>query len=229
MVRRECWTISWWGKVGVLFVLAVLGYGGLRSIHPFLTVSDGGRGEVMVVEGWIGPRRLQEATDAFGSGKYWYVVVVRDVHEDGDKWASGRYKADYVAKYLVDHGVPEDRVHLIFCPVVKRDRTFQCAVAVKDWLQKRGNSPVRVDVATIAAHTRRSRLLYEKAFGPGVAIGAIPLGEPSYDPSCWWRSSDGVREVPFELLAYLYVRLFFTPPPAADPVSSLQSSEVSNR
>ena len=183
----------------------------MRGVHAFLTVNNGGAGEVMVVEGWIGPRPIEQAARAFDQGHYQYVVVVRDVYEGGDKWTSGRYSADYIAADLVEHGVPKDRIHTLFCPVVQKDRTYYCAVAVRQWLQARGGPMQSLDVVTLASHSRRSRLLYEKAFGSSVRIGAIALADLTYDPGHWWRTSEGVREVPFECFAYVYVKLFFHP------------------
>jgi len=39
----------------------------------------------------------------------------------------------------------------------------------------------------------------------------IALRTGRYDPAHWWRSSEGIREVPFEAIAYLYARFLFSP------------------
>lgn len=185
--------------------------GFLLGVHPFLGITSGGAGEVMVVEGWIGTRQITQAVEAFRQGKYHHVVVVRDIYEDGDKWSSGRYSADYVAAELVQEGVPKDQVQVVFCPVVRKDRTYHCALAARAWLQQQGIPVKSLDVVTLATHARRSRLLYEKAFGDGVAVGVVALDDPTYDPDHWWRYSSGVREVMSETISYLYARLFFWP------------------
>ncbi|MCZ7636109.1 MAG: YdcF family protein [Verrucomicrobia bacterium] len=184
--------------------------------YPFLAVNDGGSGEVMVIEGWIGGRRVDGAATAFHSGKYQTVVVVRDVYQGGDKWSSGSYTADYLSADLVRLGVPKERVLTLLCPVVRKDRTYHCALAVREWLRKAGQCVTALDVVTLAPHARRSRLLYEKAFGDGVAVGVVGIEDPSFDAGRWWRSSAGVREVLGEGLAYLYARLFFWPDPHED-------------
>ena len=212
LVRRERWSLSLGGRLLLAFILAAAAWGFVRGVHSFLTVNDGGAGDVMVVEGWIGPRPVDQAARAFRNGHYQCVVVVRDVYEGGDKWTSGRYSADYVAADLVEHGVPKDQVHTLFCPVVHKDRTFHCALAVGQWLGENRMRVKSLDVVTLAAHTRRSRLLYAKAFGGRVKVAAIPLDEPSYDPAHWWRTSEGVREVLGEGIAYIYTSFFFSPP-----------------
>ena len=83
---------------------------------------------------------------------------------------------------------------------------------MEEWLQSQGRHITSLNLVTEGPHARRSRLLYEKAFGNYVWIGIVALDDPAYDPEHWWRSSEGVREVLFEGIAYFYVRLFFSPP-----------------
>jgi hypothetical protein len=139
------------------------------------------------------------------------VLVVRGIYESADKYESGRYFTDYIANLLVQYGVPEASVHTVFCPVTEKDRTYHSALAIQRWLAEHALAVDALDLATVGPHARRSRLLYKKAFGPKMRIGVIALRDKSYDPTHWWRSSEGIREVPFEAMAYLYVRFFFHP------------------
>jgi len=68
-----------------------------------------------------------------------------------------------------------------------------------------------INVLTEDAHARRTWLLFQEALGPGVAVGIISVPDPDYDANHWWRSSDGVREVLDEGIAYGYARFFFWP------------------
>lgn len=201
--------------MALAFGVAALGFVLVWGARPFLTVNNGGNADVMVVEGWISSRRLECAASAFHEGHYQRVVVVKNVSQEGDKWESGAYTADWVARDLVADGIPTNKIQLLFCPAVHRDRTYACAIAVRQWMEQNALSVKSIDVATVAVHTRRSRLLYEKAFSDNVTVRAIALPDVDYDADHWWRSSEGVREVPFELLAYLYVRFFFSPEIAA--------------
>jgi hypothetical protein len=203
--------LSLWAKIFLLLTMAVVAVWIFRNVYSFLAVSDGGSGDVMVVEGWISARRIDQAAAAFRRGRYREVLVVRDVYEGGDKWASGRYAADYVAADLIHGGVPKGRVHTLFCRVAHRDRTYTCAIAARQWFHENRIALGTLDVVTLAAHARRSRLLYRKALGEGCKIGVIALDDPSYDPFHWWRSSEGIREIMGETAAYLYARVFFHP------------------
>jgi len=64
---------------------------------------------------------------------------------------------------------------------------------------------------TLGPHARRSRLLFQKAFGKEVKVGVISVEDRDYDPAHWWRSSEGVREVLGEAIAYFYAKFFFSP------------------
>jgi hypothetical protein len=182
-----------------------------HAIHPFLAVTDLAEADVLVVDGWTPTYTLKQAADEFRRGGYRHAIVLKGIYEGLDHYESGQHSADYVAELLAQYGVPRDRLHTVFCSVTRRDRTYHSAVAAREWLAGRGESPKAINVATVGPHARRSRLLYEKAFAGKTSIGVLALQDRTYDPAHWWRSSEGVREVISESAAYLYVRCFFHP------------------
>jgi uncharacterized SAM-binding protein YcdF (DUF218 family) len=68
-----------------------------------------------------------------------------------------------------------------------------------------------INVVTENVHARRTRLLFQKAFGGDVRVGVIAVPNPDYEPGHWWRYSEGVKDVLSEAIAYIYARLFFHP------------------
>lgn len=211
LVRRMCWALSLRGKLlCVLLLLAAILLTAER-LYPFLAMTDRTPGELLVVEGWIPSQSIGQILHEQEAGPYRNIVIVTAVYPDGNKWDSGRYKSEYLAGELVRRGVPQERVHEIFCDVVRKDRTYESAQAVKKWIHDQGLTVAALNVVTIGPHARRSRLLYRKSFGQDIQVGVIPLEEWAYDPACWWCSSEGVRDVLFESIAYAYVRLFFRP------------------
>lgn len=211
LVRRECWTLSRRGWLLFLLLTTVGAWAALLGLHPFLAAGHGGTGDVMVVEGWISSRRIDQAAALYHQGHYQKVIVIRDVNDSTNKWWTGEYSAYYVSSDLARYGVPTNRIHTLFCPVVRKDRTYYCALAVRQWLREQNLKIKRLDVVTMAAHARRSRLVYGEAFGSDTSIGVVPIEDPTYDPRHWWRTSAGVREVVGEAIAYLYARFFFWP------------------
>jgi hypothetical protein len=70
-----------------------------------------------------------------------------------------------------------------------------------------------IDVVTEDLHARRTRLLFQKAFGKGVQVGVIAVANVDYPANRWWHYSQGLKDVVSEFAAYLYSRLFFWPTP----------------
>ena len=85
-----------------------------------------------------------------------------------------------MANLLVEHGIPQRCVSAIFPPAAKKDRTYSSALAAKQWLHQQGISVKTLDVATLGPHARRSRLLFQMAFGDDTKVGIIALDDVEY-------------------------------------------------
>jgi hypothetical protein len=207
--RRERWALSLRGKLLALGMMLGAVVALMLGLYPWLAITSRTRGNVAVVEGWAhtDPKSIAQAADACRKGDYRCIVVVRDVYAGRDRWDS----AGYIAREFACLGIDRDRVFVVACDVFNKDRTYHAALAVRRWLHQQGVSAKAMDVVTIGTHARRSRLLFQKAFGREVDVGVIALAEEGYDAQHWWRTSEGVREVLFEGVAYLYARLLFHP------------------
>jgi hypothetical protein len=95
--------------------------------------------------------------------------------------------------------------------VWNRNRTYYSAVALRDWFHEHNLHVDSINVLTEGAHARRTWLLFQEALGKDVKVGIISVSNPDYNPRCWWRYSDGVREVSSEAMAYFYGKFFFWP------------------
>lgn len=212
LVRRERWTLSWGGRLlalgilgGVLLVLA-------RTVHPFLAVTARVQTDVLVVEGWIHENAARGAAAEFKTGGYPRVFVT-----GGPVTGSGGYTTVYDtlahvgAGYLKAAGVPNELIQMVPAREMGRDRTYNDALALRTWFAENGMLVRQINVLTGDAHARRTRLLFQKAFGSSATVGIISVPNPDYDARHWWRYSEGVREVVGESIAYLYARLFFWP------------------
>jgi hypothetical protein len=189
-------------------IIAVLAWGG----HSFLAITDRMPADLLIVEGWLPPHMLDEAAAEFRNGVYSRILVVSPIYEAVDgKTQLDPGSTDYPARLLVKCGVPKSCVDTVASSVSRRDRTYHSALAAKAWLKEQGLTPKCINVATVGPHARRSRLLYQKAFGKDVRIGVIALEDRAYNSAHWWRYSEGVREVIGEGIAYVYARIFFHP------------------
>lgn len=209
--RKERWGLAWRGWLLLAIMSLAIGIFFVLGVHPFLAPTQRVPARLLVIEGWSPPITMKEAAAEFRSGGYEQAVLIRPVLDVGDKYETGRYSADWMARMLVQDGVPDDKLTTLCPDVARKDRTYHSALAVKEWMAAQHLSFNSLDVATEGPHARRSWLLYEKAFGSGVKVGIIAMQTPYYDPKHWWRTSDGVRGVIGEGLAYLYARFLFWP------------------
>jgi len=213
LVRRECWVLSWRGRLLLAALLgaalAGLGY----AAYPFLAVTERVPANILVIEGWTGTAVMRQAAAEFKGGGYRSLVLVRTVLGADDE--DGRLLGQRLADALERFGVPRQRMVALFPDVARKDRTYHSAKAVVEWLESQSDPEVEgINVATVGPHARRSRLLYRKAFHGICPVGVVSLQTPSYDPARWWRSSEGVRDVIGEIIAFSYSRLLFREPAA---------------
>jgi hypothetical protein len=82
---------------------------------------------------------------------------------------------------------------------------------LKNWLRLHSVVTTNFTLMSMDVHSRRSRLLFEKGLGEGSRVGIIAIAARSYNANNWWRSSEGVRSVTDEAIAYFYARILFRP------------------
>jgi uncharacterized SAM-binding protein YcdF (DUF218 family) len=209
---KERWGLSWHGRLFVTSVALLTIYAVVLNVHPFLAVTHRVNAKILVVEGWMDEYAMRAGANEFKTGNYEHIVTT-----GGPATGTGGYTNDYNtfasvgARRLKAAGVADESVLMVPSHVIGRDRTYSSAIALRSWLRDH-SMPVRsLNVLTEDAHARRTRLLFQKALGNDVTVGIISIPNPDYDAKRWWRSSEGVREVVSESVAYLYARFFFWP------------------
>lgn len=210
--RRECLLPTWRGWIVLLLIGAALVVFAVKRVHSFLAVNDPVAGGVLVVEGWLPDYALEQVIAEFRRDHYTKLFVTGVPLESGAILSEYKSLAELGAAALVRLGLEAQAVQAVPAPRVIRDRTYTSAVTLKNWLRQHGSTETNVNVISMGAHARRSRLLFSKAFGNGFRIGIICIQTRSYDPKRWWESSQGVETVIGETIAYCYARLLFRPP-----------------
>lgn len=209
--RRECLLPTW------RFVLLAVGLTALsvtlvvRSIHPFLATHEPLKQGALVVEGWLSDPALKHAIYYFQNDGYDRMFATGGPVDVGSQLMAFSSYADLCAASLTALGMDTNKLQAVPAPAVQQDRTYTSALALKRWLELHGQRVTHITVASEAAHARRSRLLFQKAFGPGVRVGTMAIPTTHYDMHRWWASSPGVRAVIGEALAYVYARFLFWP------------------
>jgi hypothetical protein len=184
-----------------------------RELCAFLTVNDPVNGGVLVIEGWAPPSVARAAIAEYHKHAYAGIYVTGEPFKEGDPFLNHYSNAaDLMVDIVRKMGFPEKELHAVPSPAVGRDRTYTMARALKERLARDGVPASRINVFSSGPHSRRSRLLYEFAFGPGSKIGMVGVTPTDYEPDRWWTTSDGFRMVVGEFVAYIYARFLFHPP-----------------
>jgi len=184
----------------------------MYGAYPFLAVTHRVNTDALVVEGWVHQYAIRAAINEFKGGHYQRVFTT-----GSPIVGMGGYTNDYNtsaslgAGRLRAEGFSPDLIQMVPSRVSDRDRTYSAARALRDWFSEHHATVRGINVVTEDVHSRRSRLLFQEAFGPSVKVGIIAVANPDYDANHWWRYSEGVRDVVSESVAYLYAKLFFWP------------------
>lgn len=197
----------------MLVVVLVIGAWGFAvKIHPYFAITERVDSRFLAVEGWIHPYAIRAAADEARSRPYERVFSA-----GGPVRGTGEYTNDFNtvagvgADRLKGEGLAPNLVQVVSTRVIARDRTYSSALALRVWCQNNHIDLSNINVVTKDVHARRTRFLYQKAFGDGVRIGIISVPNPDYDARYWWRYSEGVRAVIGECIAYIYASCFFRP------------------
>jgi hypothetical protein len=209
--RRPLWLPTWRGWLVVLVLLAGIGWLLLKTLPALLTLHHPIQTETLVVEGWVPDYGLEAAALEFKRGLYKRLYVTGGPLEKGVPLSQFKTYAELGAAVLAGVGMDPSAVEAVPAPEVQADRTFNSACALRKVLQQLA-LPHRLNVISVGPHSRRTRLLFEKAFGDDWQIGIISVPDQSYDIKRWYRSSNGVRNVLSEAIAYVYARLLFREP-----------------
>lgn len=158
------------------------------------------------------PEALDQALAAFHAGKYERAVVPGAPLDPWPNTGGYTSSADRVADYLRAQGLPESQVVVLRGPASAQDRTFLSAVLVRDWAKRAEPDLRAIDLFSEGTHARRSRMLYQIAFGPDTKVGVL-ASRPSGATEDWWHSAYGTRYVLDQAIALAWTKLFFWPPP----------------
>lgn len=209
--RRFIYVPTVFGWLLIICILITGAYLSLRHTYSFLAASKPAKSKILVLEGWIDDKCVQHAIDFYRKNGYEYLVVTGVPITQWTYSSPFSNMADATAGSIRRMYFKDSIYKAIVPSAVLRDRTYSTAVALKMNMEK-WNFPYKdFDLYTVGAHSRRSYLVYKKAFNDGRYIGLIADTDPSFEPEDWYRTSRGFRIVISELISYFYSLLFFHP------------------
>lgn len=216
MRRREVWMPTFYGWLALATLTMAIVLTGGHLIHPFLAPHAPVAGaRLLVVEGWLGAKALDQAIAACRLGKYQQVVTTGGPVAARPGLAIETSYAELAAQYLRSRGLGEEQeITALPAPASAQDRTFLSAVMVRSWAAAQGLEHDALNLFSEGTHARRSHRLYRMAFGPEVEIGILTAHPSGYDPAKWWQTSTGAKAVLGETISWLWTVCCFHPPPA---------------
>jgi hypothetical protein len=217
--RRHVWLPTLWGAALVLAVLAAIAVSLIAAAPAFLAVTERARGpdgngaRVLIVEGWMDDRELDQAVALFRSGHYERIVTTGGPLESwiGVPVPWNDY-AERGARYLAAHGLADATIDAVPAPASAQDRTFLSAVVVREWAARRRIRLDAFDLLSVGVHARRSRMMFRAAFGPEVEVGVIAAQPALHDTQRWWKTSVGAKVVLGESISLAWTACCFWPP-----------------
>jgi hypothetical protein len=209
--RKEKWALTGRGRLVVLIALVVLGWAFIDWSQPFLAVTERVDSPYLVIEGWVPNYALEESIAEFKSKPYTMIFTVGADPLTGINFEKGDSIALEAEQRLLWLGVKPEVVQAVPAHIKYRNRTFQSAVELKKWFEEHHLPTTSLNLVTLGAHARRSRLLFQEAFGGETKIGIIAVENREYDPKRWWKYSEGVRQIIGEWIGYAYARFIFHP------------------
>ena len=206
---RECMVPTLRGWLLILLVTAGVGWAAASQLYSFLAVNAPVEGGALVIEGWAPDYAYSIAITEFKRRHCDKLYVTGGPVDRGSLLSEYKTYAEVGDMVLLRMGMNRESVEAVPAPGVRMDRTYASALALRDRFQSENKNITKINVISLGVHARRSRLLFEKAFGRDLKIGIIALEDQDYDPARWWAYSTGVRSVVDELVAYCYARFLF--------------------
>lgn len=196
LIHRWKWRLAGWA-----IVLALLTMGVCR-LYPFLCRTQPLVSPVMVLESWMSDADLEQAL-AWAATNGVERIYLTGLDINIGSWLSEwKTYPDMTMARLA--ALEANRKYRIFTAPggnPKRNRTVASAWALKD---RYATDLLSFNVVSVGPHTRRSWRVFERVMGEEIMIGSVALTPAYYNQSDWWKSSEGVRSMIGELIAYLY-------------------------
>jgi hypothetical protein len=213
---------TWTGSFCIVFVLFLFIAAWFTYGESYLAETHRSQADILVVEGWIGPKGISAAAQEFKRGGYRYIVASGGLTSGFWEGEPQSY-AQMAAREMIRLGVPQDEIVVATSENTEEHRTFESAVAVWRTLRNTGIKPKALNVFTFCAHGRRSALVFAKVNADVAKIGVIAWVPPDYQHERWWHSSERAKQLLEETIGYIYEVLFNSGRSSNSPPESSKS------
>lgn len=212
LTRRRVIVPTWRGFALLLILLAALMTWAFFGAYDFMAPNDPQPGGILVVEGWAMDNMLRAAVEEFRQHPYELLIVTGGPMEHGEPLSEYKTLPDLAVAIMEKWGMDKASMQAVPCPAMTWDRTYSSAMALKVWLREHHKTSAKINLFSSGFHARRSRMLFQQALGDEVKVGVIAYEYDRTSARQWWKSSEGIRSLIGETMAYIYARFFFRAP-----------------
>ncbi len=210
-VRKSCRRLTFWGWVAFGVILALIFRIWLATVCEWLSLNRPVRARTLVVEGWIEDYALRHAVDFYRKNHYRHMVVTGLPITQWRDYVTFKNTAEGAVAVMKGYGFQDTIYRAVIPPTVTINRTYNTAVATRLLFEKHPEFGKAFNIFSVGVHSRRTHLMFERAFGDHYNVGIIADTDRTFDPEHWWRTSKGFRNVSNEFVAFGYVWAFFHP------------------
>jgi hypothetical protein len=208
--QRVIWLPKVWLIIVMLLIVVTMMFFVFKNSALYLASNEPTHSQYLVVEGWQSEQSLLQALKTFREGNYQYLITTGG---PDNRIINPKYKsfAEESATFLLAQGIAPQKIFSVSAPASAQNRTFLSAVMVREWFDLQNKMLDSLDVFTEGVHARRTRVLYQLAFGDKVEIGVYASSPENYNLDTWWQTSSGAKSVITEVVGMIWVTCCFNP------------------
>ncbi len=183
----------------------------MPATYKFLFLREPIKTSTMVLEGWVPTYALLDALEYYEENNYKNLIVTGIPITQYEYASDFKYTSQATILALKHFGF-SDTIYEAANPTnIYKDRTYCTALQTKEIFAQHPEWGKSFNVYSMGVHSRRSLLLFKKAYPNNFEIGIISHSDRAFIGEEWWKSSIGFRNVSNELLALTYSKFFFHP------------------
>lgn len=180
-------------------------------VYNFLFLNKATSSKTMILEGWVPTYALQKVIKEYEDGEYENLIVTGIPITQYEYASDFSYTSQATVKALKHFGFADTIYEADISTNIYKDRTYTTALVATKMFRQHPEWEKSFNIYSMGVHSRRSRLLFKKAFSDDYEIGIIAQSDRAFIGEKWWTSSIGFRNISNETLAYFYNLFFFHP------------------
>jgi len=206
--KQHIWLPTPLGLIIITLVLLSSSVFILKNLAHYLAQQQSIKAPILIIEGWISDQALNEAIKHYKTADYKIIITTGGLIKTRHSTKHKTY-ADLAAAYLRNNGLNTSNIKSLPTPESAQNRTFLSAVIARDWLQKQNIKAKQINIYSQGVHARRTKALYQMAFGDQYNIGINAAKTIEYTLDNWWKSSTGAKAVITETIGLIWVKCCF--------------------